>query len=179
MALIARRALLTDRTAMRNLLTTVVNGQSPLQELRADYGAGALNFTAAQLQQCIQSGAFEVLVCHDGAPMRGWSIFAHQNGIEHIAADAWQHAYTVTDKSLTLVNRLNVVREIVRTACGVVDPSVHVWADVKTPGNLDTFLQGLNPNFPAFTGFPFFPVTSYGVSCNRFYESAANIVARF
>jgi hypothetical protein len=86
--------------------------------------------------------------------------------------------YVITDKRLSLTNRLQVHREIAVAASGLVDGGVYLWGDVKTPGNLDTFLNGDNANFPNFVGFDRYAVESRGQSCHRYYATAAEIIVK-
>ena len=156
---------------MRSLLTTAVGGTSPLQELQADYGTVA-NFTAADLLALIQNGQMVVLVAFDsGNVLRGWVFFLQMDGLSAfgVPADvAWQCVYTVTDKSLVAADRLSVAGQMFHTAAANVptDPdTTYIWGDIKTPGNLDSFVATKLSALPQ-------TFTVGSAQCHRYYGTA-------
>ena len=172
-----RRAQLADRSAMRSLLTTAVGGTSPLDELTADYGA-AMNFSLADLQTMIQNGQAAVLIAIDaGSVMRGWVFFLLCDGLTPFgvpATVAWQCLYTVTDKSLVAADRLAVAGRMFHTAAAnVPNPdTTYIWGDIKTPGNLDTFVSGKLSALPQL-------FTVGNAQCHRYYGTATQLMGVF
>jgi hypothetical protein len=170
-----RRALLTDRAAMVSLLTTAVGGTSPYQEIVADWGAKAVNWTLAQLLAAIQAGWMQVVVCFDkNGIMRGWNLFQHYDGVDSFnigatGVDVWQDLYGITDKSLVLADRLTVVKAMIKAAAGQIAGTTYIFGDVRTPGNLDTALATILPHVN---------VTIGGLACHRYYATAATILGK-
>lgn len=170
MAITVRRAVLADRTKMRALLVTKVGGVSPYEEMVADFGEAAL-YSAADLLALVQSGDMQVAVAYDGTTLRGFNLFVHATdglgalGVPDVL-DAWQSTYTVTDKTLTVAERVAVAGAMYRSACAAVAPDVYIYGLVKTPGRLDTLLSD--------RGFASVPADINGVACNCYYGTAGD-----
>jgi hypothetical protein len=86
--------------------------------------------------------------------------------------------YVITDKRLNLTNRVSVFRDLLVASAQQLEGTDYIWGDVKTPGNLDTFLNGDNANFPNFVGFNRYPVESHGQNCHRYYPLSSEIITQ-
>lgn len=173
-----RRLTAADAPAARALLVTPVAGQSPFQELVADFGS-MWDMQAADIVRLAASGDAIVIGAFDGG-LDGFDVLLRSDGLTLFGVpgvtSAWESLVTVTDKSLTAAQRLLLFRGLLRFAAGLpADPQgTFVWGDVKVGGRLDTALAGI---FPAITqaldGSPLMKGTA---AVHRYYASAADVL---
>lgn len=173
MSYTARPAQLADRTAMRSLLITPVNGTSPYDEIMQDWGPEASSLTVADFRTMLENG-MRVLVSEDDATkaMAGWNCFLPGNRLPQLgiaySGPAWESFYTVTDKSLVALERLRVFWSMLKFGAAHVDPSVYIYGSVIPTRRLDQALSGVFQSVPDNRG---------GVACVTYYAPEADILA--